>query len=158
MTKIEVLTKIPYMSVTPSEAITLRGHTLLCLQGFRGEGYNARFTERLSTIHKDLTTNPNHLVKVIQAPDTLCEACPNLGTEGCQVNGSGSEREMSAQDTDVMTRLGIDLETTLPWKTILDRIGQKIQGSHLSEICGDCRWLPLGYCHEGIDVLGGKGS
>lgn len=140
----------------PADPITIRGHTLLCLQGFRGEGYNIAFVDRLTEIHGDLRSNPDRLVKIIQIPDTLCEACPNLYIDRCQLNGPNSEKEMKVQDTNVMTRLGIESEDTIPWKEILNRIGNKIEGSVLSDICGNCRWLPLGYCREGIEILNKK--
>jgi len=28
-----------------------------------------------------------------------------------------------------------------------------VKGSDLPGICGSCRWLPLGYCRDGIDKL-----
>ena len=38
-------------------------------------------------------------------------------------------------------------------KEVLDRIRASVKGSHLPGICGSCRWLPLGYCRDGIDQL-----
>ncbi|MFQ5597058.1 MAG: DUF1284 domain-containing protein [Nitrospiria bacterium] len=141
------------MGAHGSEPITLRGHTLLCLQGFRGEGYDAPFIECLTAVHGDLLSHPDCPVRVVQEPDALCEACPNLEDDECRLNGSGSEAEMRTQDADVLSRLGIETEGILPWQEILNRIGQKISGSDLVAICGSCRWLSLGYCREGIDVL-----
>ena len=33
------------------DPIRVRAHTLLCLQGFRGEGYSAGFVENMAAIH-----------------------------------------------------------------------------------------------------------
>jgi hypothetical protein len=41
----------------------------------------------------------------------------------------------------------------LPWGDILDRIRTSLTGESLTDICGQCRWLSLGYCREGIDQL-----
>jgi hypothetical protein len=134
-------------------AISIRGHTLLCLQGFQGKGYSRAFVEQLAAIHSRLGDHPDQLVRVIDRPDEVCSACPHLSPSGCVLNGAGSEDEMSAQDRDVMARLGIKAGDTLPWRSILERIGGAVAGADLPDICGHCRWLPLGYCREGLDRL-----
>ena len=59
-------------------AVRIRGHTLLCLQGFRGEGYSAGFIENMTELHRDLNENPDRWVEVVEAPDAFCAACPHL--------------------------------------------------------------------------------
>lgn len=143
------------MEKIQSDRLSIRGHTLLCLQGFRGEGYSPDFVENLSAIHRLLTTSPERTLKVIQSPDHVCAACPNLKGEECRLNGAGSEEEMKKQDIDVMARLGIVNGAVLPWREILSRISSHIERDDLDEICGGCRWLPLGYCKKGIEALKG---
>ncbi len=138
------------------EPISIRGHTLLCLQGFRGEGYDATFIDRLTEIHKTLSDDPARLVQVVQAPDALCSYCPNLTLDRCELNGADSEVEMKAQDADVMRRLEIGTGEILSWQEIFNRIGTRLKGNDLNEICGHCRWLPLGYCSEGIEKLNNR--
>ena len=133
--------------------IRIRGHTLLCLQGFRGEGYSPGFVENMAAIHRQLTNNPTGPVLVVDAPDAICSSCPNLKDGGCHLHGPGSEEGMIAQDRDVMHRLGIDRGEELPWQEIVHRIAQAVRGEMLPEICGKCPWLPLGYCKEGMDRL-----
>ena len=138
------------------DRLTVRGHTLLCLQGFRGEGYSPDFVENLSAIHRLLTAFPEKPVEVVQAPDSICASCPNLKSDGCHLKGPGSEAEMMAQDKEVMGRLDIPEGAVLPWQDILHRISGNIQGGDLAGICGGCQWLPSGYCKKGIEAL--KGS
>lgn len=140
--------------------IPVRGHTLLCLQGFRGEGYDPMFTAHMSAIHQRLTNNPDLQVRVISRPDTFCHSCPHLSSDqGCKLNGEGSEAGMVQQDQEVMRRLGIENEEVLAWETVLRKIGENIKPAMLDPICGQCRWLPLGYCKSGILNLekGGDG-
>lgn len=137
----------------PPATISIRGHTLLCLQGFKGEGYSPEFVANLSAIHRSLSSFSGERVKVVDRPDRVCSACPHLDPAGCRLNGAGSEEEMKAQDRAVMARLRIAEGEILSWKEILDRIARAVQGSDLPQICGNCRWLPLGYCKEGIDAL-----
>lgn len=133
--------------------IAIRGHTLLCLQGFRGEGYSPEFIENMTKIHRQLNHYPEQPVIILDSPDSICSQCPNLKSQRCNLHGSASEESMMAQDVDVMNRLGIGRGEVLSWKEILDRIAQRLQGDMLTDICGTCPWLPLGYCKEGIQSL-----
>ena len=137
----------------PSSPIRLRGHAVLCLQGFRGEGYSPGFVENLSAIHRSLADDPDQMVELVDAPDAVCGACPHRAPVGCTLNGEGSEAGMQAQDRDVLKRLGLSGGTVTRWRDVLERIRRSITGYDLPGICGNCRWLPLGYCKEGIDRL-----
>lgn len=137
----------------PSSPVRLRAHTLLCLQGFRGEGYSPGFVDNLARIHRDLNEHPERWVQVVEEPDTVCAACPHRAQSGCTLNGEGFEQEMQAQDRLVLARLGLQAGAVVQWREILARIAGSIAGADLPEICGQCRWLPLGYCREGVDRL-----
>lgn len=140
---------------SPSDlpVIRLRGHTLLCLQGFRGLGYSPSFVENLKRIHQRLLHAPETPVMVLVAPDDVCAACPHRGREGCSLEGPDSEREMARQDGLVLKRLGLSPGTTVAWREVLERIARKISPGDLPGICRQCRWLPLGYCEAGIKAL-----
>ncbi|MBM4123014.1 MAG: DUF1284 domain-containing protein [Nitrospira sp.] len=133
--------------------LRLRGHTLLCLQGFRGKGYSPGFVENLAAIHRELTANPDRSVEVVDGPDAVCGACPHQAISGCTLSGEASEEAMQAQDRHVLALLGLQAGMSVQWCTILERIGQSVRGDDLPGICGQCRWLPLGYCKEGIERL-----
>lgn len=133
--------------------IRIRAHTLLCLQGFRGEGYSAGFVENMAAIHQRLADDPSQWVEIMDAPDAMCGACPHLLPTGCSLHGEGSEPHMQVQDHDVRARLGLHVGDRLPWADILDRIRTSLTGESLTHICGQCRWLSLGYCRDGIDRL-----
>ncbi len=134
--------------------IRLRAHTLLCLQGFRGEGYSASFVHNLSMIHRSLAEDPEQVVQVLDSPDAVCQVCPHhLCGAGCAIDGSESEEAMRDQDRHVLSLLGLTAGHRLPWSEVLDRIRGSVVGADLPGICGGCRWLPLGYCREGIDRL-----
>ncbi len=136
-----------------SDMIRLRGHTLLCLQGFRGEGYSAEFIANMAVIHRMLADHPGVLVEVLASPDAVCMACPHRHPSGCTLNGERSEEEMIEQDHEVLRRLGLKVGERLRWQDILARIRTSVTGDDLPSICGSCRWLPLGYCREGINQL-----
>jgi hypothetical protein len=133
--------------------LRLRGHTLLCLQGFRGRGYSPDFVENLAAIHRELTENPDRWVELVDSPDAVCGACPHQAVSGCTLNGEASEKAMQAQDRHVLALLGLHTGMSVQWRDILERIGRAVRGDDLPGICGQCRWLPLGYCKEGIELL-----
>ena len=136
-----------------TDVIRLRGHTLLCLQGFRGEGYSAEFIANMAAIHRALADHPEVLVEVLASPDAVCNACPHHHSSGCTLNSERSEEEMIAQDHEVLRRLGLHVGERLCWQDILSRIRTSVTGDDLPSICGSCRWLPLGYCREGVTRL-----
>ncbi|MBI3602925.1 MAG: DUF1284 domain-containing protein [Nitrospirae bacterium] len=135
------------------DAVRLRGHVLLCLQGFRGKGYSQDFVDNLAGIHRDLAEYPDRRVEVVERPDDVCGACPNLALSGCTLNGKGSEASIQAQDRQVLDLLRLRAGESVQWGEVLDRIGTSLTGDSLADICGPCRWLPLGYCQEGIERL-----
>ncbi|MDF0651722.1 MAG: DUF1284 domain-containing protein [Nitrospira sp.] len=91
-----------------STPIRLRGHTLLCLQGFRGEGYSPGFVANMAAIHQILRNQPEATVQVVASPDAVCAACPHQqGSSGCTINGEPSEADMNNQDRVVLGRLGL---------------------------------------------------
>jgi hypothetical protein len=137
----------------PLSPIRLRGHTLLCLQGYRGEGYSPGFTDNLSAIHRSLNEHPDQPVELADEPDAVCGACPHRAPVGCTLNGRGSEAGMQIQDRHVLALLGLKTGSVVRWRDVLARIRASVKGSDLPGICGQCRWLPLGYCSEGMEKL-----
>jgi hypothetical protein len=139
-------------SETRANPVIIRGHTLLCLQGFRGEGYSPDFIDNMATIHVRLQSQPETRVLVTDSPDHFCAACPNL-KEGCTLRGPDFERHIVSQDRQVLDLLGLRAGQELTWAEVLHRIGSRARGEMLDGICGDCQWLSLGYCKEGIERL-----
>ncbi len=146
------MTDLPVMN-EHSSPIRIRAHTLLCLQGFRGEGYDPAFVDNMAAVDRSLAVHAEAVVEVLASPDALCAACPHRRTEGCTLNGEDSERDMRQQDGVVLTKLGLKTGDRVTWREILERIRRAVSGDDLPSICGNCRWLPLGYCREGIERL-----
>lgn len=142
----------------PAAPTRLRGHTLLCLQGFQGKGYSEHFVSNMAAIHRALSERPETYVEVTDSPDVICAACPHHQSAGCELNGEGSEEELKAQDHAVLRRLGLEVGARVRWTEVLDRIRSSVQGGDLPGLCGSCRWLALGHCRDGIDALSGQAS
>lgn len=140
-----------YTLQVAGEAIPIRAHALLCLQGFRGKGYSPAFVERMGEIAGRLQRNPDQLVQVLNTSDTFCDVCPHEN-DGCTLGGAGHESNIRAQDDEVLERMQLEAGTILPWRSVVRRLAAHVQGLDLGGICTTCPWLPLGWCAEGIDA------
>ena len=152
------MSTVPIVTLARHDAVKIRAHTVLCLQGFRGEGYSIAFVDNMAAIARRLCEDSHQLVEIIDGPDAVCGACPHLRRDGCTLHGEDTEPAMRAQDHEVLARLGLHVGDRLPWADILNRIRRSLTGESLTDICGECRWLPLGYCRTGIDRLRGESS
>lgn len=133
-------------------AVNLRGHQLLCVLGFRGYGYSPAFVANMTAIVERMRADDHTPVHITSIPADLCSACPNLGPKGC-ASRPGSEKSVHSHDLAVMERLGISEGETISWGTIQQRIVATMQPDSLQALCHNCRWLPYGYCAEGLSQL-----
>ena len=106
----------------------------------------------MAKIHSYLQKNPQSKILLQAQPDDICQACPHL-KQGCTLHGPGTEKSMESQDQEVLKRLDLKAGEMITWKEVLERISKKISSSELPKICGNCPWLPLGYCESAIDQL-----
>ena len=130
----------------------LRAHNLLCIQGFVGKGYSPEFVANMTRVVESL--GPGAPVTVVDEPDVLCEACPNLAASGCTLGGAGAEKGIVSQDRDVLRRLGLAAGEEVAWGEIVALIRARVAPDDLDDICGTCPWLPLGHCKKALEVLG----
>ena len=140
-----------------SPPLPLRAHALLCLLGFRGEGYSDAFVRRMRDVLDVLEDDPSQRILLRAAPGTLCEACPHLDG-GCTLQGPEHEAHVHAQDQAVLSRLGLQAGDVSTWADIRGLIATNIEGADLHELCTTCPWLSLGWCQEGVDALREKGT
>ncbi len=139
--------------MVPDEATPLRAHMALCLLGFRGSGYSPEFIAAMHEIQSGLRDYPDERLRLVDEPDLICEACPNLAEEGCTLGGPRHEAHMRDHDRTVLRRLGFAAGETTTWREVLARIRKSIRGRDLPSICTTCPWLPLGVCASSVDAL-----
>lgn len=126
----------------------IRGHTLLCLHGFRGEGYSEVFVKNMQYIHQTLYENPDTEIEVISGPDDICLYCPHLENNGCTLDDSQGEREVAEKDMTILNILGLSHGKRYRWRDIQDRVRKRISSRTINNLCSNCRWFHLGYCRE----------
>lgn len=136
--------------------LIIRGHHLLCIQGFQGMGYSPEFVENMSEIvNKFRDDTCDFPIRVIVGFDIACQACPHRGARICQA-GAGSNQHVVTMDKRVVEHLGI-----IPWRNyqksyLLAEIAKKVSPSDLDVLCKGCSWLQYGVCKQGIADLRAK--
>lgn len=130
--------------------IRLRGHHLLCLQGFRGQGYSPEFVANMAQLLARLRSLPNRTVRVIEGGDDICEACPNWESGACL---RYSNADLTRQDGEVLAALELRTNQSAGWDDLLSAIAQTVEPARLKDLCGYCPWLSKGCCQEGLAGL-----
>ena len=116
--------------------LILRGHHLLCLQGFQGYGYDKDFVENMTEINK-IRKLANTTVSLTDSPDDICKACPNL-KEGLCENQRQNEN-IKSMDIEVLSKLDPTKEYNALnlFKEVETIFNSK---ESLSKICSKCMW------------------
>ena len=116
--------------------LILRGHHLLCLQGFQGYGYDKAFVENMTEINR-IRRLSNTTVTLTDSQDDICKACPNL-KEGLCKNQRQNE-SIKSMDGEVLSKLDPSKEY---YALNLFKEVEKIFNSKesVSKICSKCMW------------------
>ena len=116
--------------------LVLRGHHLLCLQGFQGYGYDEAFVENMSEINR-LRKLENTVISLTDNADDICKACPNLKDGLCE--NKKQNENIQSMDMQVLSKL----DPTKEYNALnLFKEVEKIFNSKesVSEICSKCMW------------------
>lgn len=119
--------------------LQIRGHHLLCIQGYQGYGYDRQFEKNMSFIKEYLMAN-NPLVEVVTDLDAICASCPNAGDSGCNLDCDANET-IKLMDQNLLKALAIKPGTLLNAETLFTLTNTKLQTKlDLTGICDQCRW------------------
>ena len=132
-----------------SSLVTLRGHHLLCLHGFRGLGYSPEFVSNMWLVRDTLANAPDVEVEVTTSPDDICSVCPHLRDGGCAREGKESETRTRDKDTAVLARLSLAPGDRMPSGGLFALTAERFSNG-IEDLCSLCKWFPLGWCAEGI--------
>ncbi len=132
--------------------LRIRGHHLLCMLGFRGEGYSGPFVDNMRRVVDAFFGKPHPLVRVVAEPDVICTPCPHL-REGCCTAEDGADGKTRSMDAAVLAAMGLQPGTLAASRTLLDLVRRHVDDETQARICTGCRWLPKGFCAEGLARL-----
>ena len=130
--------------------ITLRGHHLLCLQGYQGYGYSEDFKKNIENILYKLE-NKNTIVSITNSKDELCKHCPNLKNNLCTLGEDSpnikiediksNNHKVVKMDNIVIKKGNIHLNNNYNIHHLYDIVNEKFKyKKQANEVCGDCIW------------------
>lgn len=122
--------------------IRLRGHHLLCMLTFVGEGYSPRFVANYAKVIRRMRAGES--VLIVQGPDDIC--APLLAEDGPHCHReSVLERDRLALESSgrlLGRHLAAGDELTLDEATLL-RFQRGFASGATRQACGGCEWSSL---------------
>jgi len=145
---------------TDDASLTIRGHHLLCLFGFRGLGYSPQFVENMTRVAEAFFSTAAVKVRVVAGRDDICRACPHMKDGDCAkpADAFSRARGLVERDLDVLERLGIAADTLHTNASLRGLVCRKVVPGDLPGICAGCEWLEAGYCAEGLAARRRRGT
>ncbi|KCZ73066.1 hypothetical protein ANME2D_00125 [Candidatus Methanoperedens nitroreducens] len=110
----------------------LRGHHLICLNFFRGEGYSEDFIKNLYSVLR------KESIEIVKGPDEVCARCPYLKNNRCSSDEYTDEMILD-QDREALRLLMFKPGEVVDWKIIAAKIPQVIE-EWKARFCLDCRY------------------
>lgn len=118
--------------------IFLRGHHLLCIQGFQGYGYSEDFVKNMERI-KILIDKKDTKIKVINHNDDICKACPNLTKDNICKNLSENEKIIK-MDQEVTSKLQLNNDL-ISSEELFNKLNNLFNSKEdIMPICNKCSW------------------
>ena len=119
--------------------IRLRGHHLICLQFFQGEGYSPKFVENLNRVIQKASSGTQ--IAVVEGTDDVCVACPHIDDSRC-AHKPDSENTIKLLDEMALGLLGVEPCQSVKWDQMKE-LTMAIPDSGLAVFCRDCDWEKL---------------
>ena len=119
--------------------INFRGHHLVCLHFFTGEGYSREFVDNLRRLL--LRAGREEEIMVAEGADDVCRACPHLAGSLC-VHKPDSEQEIRRLDQLALNLLAVRPGQKVKWEEIRLQV-LKAPAEWFSSFCCGCDWVTL---------------
>jgi len=116
--------------------IRLRGHHLICLNFYRGEGYDRVFVENLEDIMR--RADRGEEIEVVAGADDICRVCPTL-REGKCVAKPGMDAEIRKIDAQAVAHLAVEIGERVLWQEIKAQVTETPK-EWLAAFCAGCDW------------------
>jgi hypothetical protein len=113
----------------------LRGHHLVCLHFFEGEGYNEQFVENLKRV---VSSSRDGGVDVRSGADDVCALCPYLDHSRCRYD-EDAEEGIGEMDRVALSLLAVSPGATVSWKELGEKLPDIFPAWHRA-FCTSCSW------------------
>jgi hypothetical protein len=115
--------------------VRLRGHHLICLHFFSGEGYDSAFVENLEDVIKRAESED---IAVCGETDDICEKCPYRKEYRCEYSESADE-DIKEMDTMALALLETEKGAMVRWEGMKAKIPE-IFPRWYKNWCPECDW------------------
>ena len=116
--------------------INIRGHHLLCLQGFQGYGYSEDFILNMTHIN-EMRKSKDTIITLTNDCDDICAFCPNLKNNICE--NKKQNDILKEMDRKVLSKLDINKEYNA--LELFDEVSFKFNTlESVKKICVGCKW------------------
>lgn len=109
----------------------LRGHHLVCLHFFGGEGYDSTFVENLKDV---VAAVKKEGARICDGADDVCLPCPYLIDGRCR-----DEAEIGKMDAAALELLNLVPGQEVSWDEVRERLHELFITWH-DAYCLDCGW------------------
>jgi hypothetical protein len=113
----------------------LRGHHLVCLHFFRGEGYSQEFVENLQRV---VMSARDRGIEVHYGADDVCAQCPYLNHARCQY-GEDADKGIGEMDRMALDLLKLSRGMKVGWAEVGEKIPEIFPAWHRA-FCTTCSW------------------
>lgn len=116
--------------------VRLRGHHLICLHFFQGEGYEEGFVENLRNVMARMGGGEE--IEVVAVADDICCSCPWLVGDRC-TSSDKAEEEIRELDNAALDCLGLAAGERILWEEIKNKVNL-VPKAWYSSFCEGCEW------------------
>ena len=116
----------------------LRGHHLVCLHYYDGEGYDEPFIKNLEEV---LELAGKEGVRAVEGADEVCGPCPWRDGAACTYSAA-ADGEIRQMDTRALELLGLKAGDEVSWKSLRET-GALIFREWYRLYCFACSWRPV---------------
>lgn len=98
--------------------LNLRGHHLICLHFFSGEGYDTSFIKNLRDV---LKRAEDEEIEIISTADNICTKCPYLKDYKC-IYAEKADEEIREMDETALKLLNLRVGQKIKWQDLKNLI------------------------------------
>ena len=136
------------MNNQKNNIMKIRGHHLLCIQSFKGFGYNEHFIDNMHKIISAIKKSKDLVLHIVAECDDICSYCPHITSEKFAnrkcAKDKNSEIELRELDLNVLDKFNLDIGTLINAREVYKLIREEInKDTNTFKICGSCRWIEI---------------
>lgn len=115
----------------------------MCIQFFKGKGYDKNFVKSMQAIIDKLLKNP--YVEIVMENDEICKNCPNAVENECKTN-----EKVLKIDKNVMRICKTENNTIMLANDFFKIVKENIiDKNKINIVCKGCQWIDI--CANGND-------